>query len=277
MPYRLKNNSECGHTLVELLIAMALALFMMTGLVQVFSSSSKTFASVSDQVLMQENGRFALSFIERQLRRAGFIEHVSVSKYSDQYQRENLIFPRLENFDASEVAFQAGAVVTGLDDVSIDNVKEGSDIIHIRYQRSERVIFRDCINTRLDDRYKDVVISFFISEDNKLRCRGVWSVRGSRELIEGIEDMQVLYGVDSDGDMPVRVDKYVNAGELSADEWLKVVAVKITILADAGGAGRRLAVGEEHEYQLFEETRSFTDGKIRAVFFQTIEFRNRSF
>lgn len=266
-----------GHTLVELLIAMALALFMMSGVIQVFTSSSKTFSAVTEQVLMQENGRFALGFIERQLRRAGFIENISVAKYRDQFQRENILFPRLENFDDSAVAFEAGAVVTGLNNASVDNVKAGSDIIHIRYQRSEQIIFRDCINTRLDDRYKDVVITFFISENNKLRCRGVWSVRGSRELIEGIEDMQILYGVDSDGDIPIRADKYANASELTEDEWLKVVAIKIAVLAESGSAQGSFSGGEEREYQLYDETRNFSDGKLRAVFFQTIQIRNRSF
>lgn len=49
------------------------------------------------------------------------------------------------------------------------------------------------------------------------------------ELVEGIEDMRVTYGVDTDGD---RVpEKYIKADDVTAAEWRQVVTVRVGILA----------------------------------------------
>lgn len=49
----------------------------------------------------------------------------------------------------------------------------------------------------------------------------------SQELIEGIEDMQLTYGVDTTGDN--QVDTYLDASDVT--DWTKVVSVQINLLA----------------------------------------------
>jgi len=61
-----------GFSLVELLLALALGLVVVTGIVQLFVGNSQTYAVLSGQARMQENGRFALEFIARSARSAGF-------------------------------------------------------------------------------------------------------------------------------------------------------------------------------------------------------------
>jgi type IV pilus assembly protein PilW len=62
-----------GFSLVELLLALALGLVVVTGIVQLFVGNSQTYSVLSGQARMQENGRFALEFIARTARSAGFI------------------------------------------------------------------------------------------------------------------------------------------------------------------------------------------------------------
>ena len=62
-----------GFSLVELLLALALGLVVVTGIVQLFVGNSQTYSVLSGQARMQENGRFALEFIARAARSAGFL------------------------------------------------------------------------------------------------------------------------------------------------------------------------------------------------------------
>ncbi len=50
----------------------------------------------------------------------------------------------------------------------------------------------------------------------------------SNELVEGVQDMQFLYGVDTDGTQGV--DQYLRADEMLAGAWNQVVAVRMTLV-----------------------------------------------
>lgn len=68
--------TQLGLSLVELMVAMALGLLLMTGVIQVFLSSRQTYAANEAMGRLQENGRFALEFIARSARLAGYTEPV---------------------------------------------------------------------------------------------------------------------------------------------------------------------------------------------------------
>jgi type IV pilus assembly protein PilW len=61
-----------GVTLVELMIAMAIGLIIMLGVGTVYSNSKKTYRVQEEFSRLQENGRFALDYIARYVRGAGF-------------------------------------------------------------------------------------------------------------------------------------------------------------------------------------------------------------
>jgi type IV pilus assembly protein PilW len=61
-----------GFSLVELLLALALGLLVVTGIVQLFVGNSQTYNVLNGQARMQESARFALDFISRAARSAGY-------------------------------------------------------------------------------------------------------------------------------------------------------------------------------------------------------------
>jgi type IV pilus assembly protein PilW len=61
-----------GFSLVELMIALALGSMVTAGVVQLFSANSETHNLLIGQSRMQESGRFALDFIGRDIRKAGY-------------------------------------------------------------------------------------------------------------------------------------------------------------------------------------------------------------
>ena len=62
-----------GLSLVELMISITLGLILMTGVVQMFVGSKKTFFSQQSMSRVQETGRLAIEYISRDVRMAGFL------------------------------------------------------------------------------------------------------------------------------------------------------------------------------------------------------------
>ena len=98
---------------------------------------------------------------------------------------------------------------------------------------------------------------------------GTW-----RPLIDGIQNMQFLYGVDSDIVRDGAANYYVPAPAPLSPDWNKVVSVRISLLVvtlDNYLATQPLT----YTYNGVTTTPPLTDLKIRRVFNTTIALRNR--
>lgn len=121
---------------------------------------------------------------------------------------------------------------------------------------------------------------FFIANNSlgepALYRQGIETATGSTlafdnaiELVEGIEDMQILYGVDTGSDdVP---DKYVDGTEATGD-FDDVVAVRISLLVQSNEEG---VVQDDQVLSYNGNNLTFTDGRLRKVFTTTIAVRNR--
>lgn len=67
------NRQQSGFGLVEALVAMSLGLFLTLGVLQIFQSSLQSARTQDALSRIQENGRFALETLARDLRMAGYI------------------------------------------------------------------------------------------------------------------------------------------------------------------------------------------------------------
>lgn len=70
---RSKPRNQAGLSLVELLVAMLVALIILIGVVQVFQGNFVTSRYQESLAIVQENGRFAINAISRDLRQAGYL------------------------------------------------------------------------------------------------------------------------------------------------------------------------------------------------------------
>lgn len=61
-----------GLTLIELMIALLLGAVLLAGILQIFGSTKQTYRMQDNMSRMQENGRFAMDFISKDIRMAGF-------------------------------------------------------------------------------------------------------------------------------------------------------------------------------------------------------------
>jgi type IV pilus assembly protein PilW len=95
----------------------------------------------------------------------------------------------------------------------------------------------------------------------------------SQELVEGIEDMQILYGEDTDATADGVANRYVDAGTVM--DWDKVVSARITLLLrtiDDNVASEVITYNYNGNTNI---TPSPSDKRLRRVFTTTIGIRNR--
>ena len=64
-------NKQAGLSLVEVLVALVISLFLLGGIVQVYTGNKQTFAFTNALAEIQESGRFALETMSQDLRLAG--------------------------------------------------------------------------------------------------------------------------------------------------------------------------------------------------------------
>jgi type IV pilus assembly protein PilW len=101
----------------------------------------------------------------------------------------------------------------------------------------------------------------------------LWRQRGlsaAQELVEGIEQIQVLYGVDTNGD--VIVDEYRTANNIT--DWNDVISVSVALLARA--IDEHGPDTDRRSYNLLDVTVAAPgDRRLREVFTATASIRNR--
>ncbi len=115
---------------------------------------------------------------------------------------------------------------------------------------------------------------YFISNNATTNQPGLWqSVNGvETELLEGVEDLNILYGVDTSTDIYTVPSKYIAAGDVTAAEWAKVISVRVELLV-VTAEDRVVAEPQKYKFQNVDVTA--TDKKLRQVFTTTIGIRSR--
>lgn len=95
-----------------------------------------------------------------------------------------------------------------------------------------------------------------------------------QELVEGVENMQILYGVDTNGDKAI--DQYVTANNVTS--WSQVQSIRIRLLMVSPDD----AVVDQAQTYLYDtnndgalESVTATDRRLRYVFSSTLGVRNR--
>ncbi|NOS87694.1 MAG: hypothetical protein HOP34_03995, partial [Methylococcaceae bacterium] len=146
MKLRIRYTTQNGLTMVEFLIAMMLGVFLTGGLIQLFADSRKTYQVQEGLSRVQENGRFALDFIARDIRMSGYRgcssqpdKDVSFNINLNIAAPSNYLYVFkvfIEGFEA--ISTTAWTPTIGADDMNEDamntlnNPVVGSDVLSIR-------------------------------------------------------------------------------------------------------------------------------------------------
>lgn len=254
-------NKQKGLSLIELMIALVLGLFLVAGVIQIFLGTSQTYRLTGDIARVQENARFALDILARDIRMAG---------YSDPDKGEILPFFAVESADCPDS----------------DDTNCSTDASDANNSDTLAVIFdpinnTDCIGNTSGIDENDVIINlYYIDEEDgiaSLYCRA-WNktdnswVSAQQPLVDGIERMHILYGVtNTAGDA---IQKYVNKDDV--DDWTKVRAVRVGLLVSAGSPSGSVE-RKTRSYTVLDSGKiDITDNVNRFIYTTTIVINNSS-
>ena len=254
-----------GFSLVELMIGLALGALITIAAVSLFSTNQRTFALQRALTDIQEQGRFTLDFIARDLRKVGFSRPTL----------PGVTGVVLEPLDLLGVNVQP-SIESGAD-------PEASDVLRISYHGDQ-----DCEgDTSALEQL--VVNSYEVSADGDLVCVGSLPPAGSGLLVEdvnniangtvlisGVESFQVLYGVDPSRNGIPNVQQYVRANDVAGEP---VLSIRIGILMRSGDQSVGQAAGEVRDFTVLDKVLIGGDAPlveqgIRRLFVTTVRVRN---
>ena len=291
-----------GLTLIELMISVAIGLVFILGAVNFLVSGHQSFRAQNSGSRIQENARFALDILKEHVRMAGYNDATS----------SLLDLPALIYRGACDTI--NGQIANPCSD---DTTTDQGDRLAMALRiptGATGIAAQDCIGSPLTALNQHVVNVFWVEQDSSsgvssLYCRGynpdtnTWYGTAEQPLVDGIEQMQVQYGLvdgnpSSTGNTPSsgaggRVDRYLNATDLQAldaadstrNYWGDVRSVRIALLVSAGakeaaadGANTLDSATRAASYQTFTllDGAAYTpaEARIRRVFSATITLNN---
>ncbi|UHD16156.1 PilW family protein [Thiocapsa bogorovii] len=318
-----------GFTIIELMIAMTIGLFLLGGLALVLSNNSRTRYELQKSIGQIQNARYALQTLADDLSNTGFYGEAGIPNTSG-WLLLCLDLPNngLPLTCPNEVCMKLERAfpIQGSDDIAnrpngcsaMDDVRTGNDVVVVRrastcdIDEDQCDAFQDgalhiqqpaCIAgaqpivatstaafaggmTRVCDPnvlapiYRLLNHVYYVARNNRPND-GIPTLKRAElaadgyiitPIAEGIEHLQIEYGVDADenGDP----DLYSQAGTLHWDDWRNVVAVRIHLIArnvlptDGYEDERTYRLGSEGEFGPFQ------DSFKRQAYSKTVRLNN---
>lgn len=122
-----------GFSLVELLVALAIGLFLLAGALTIFQQTRTQYRSIEAVSRLQESARYAMSVLENDLRLAGYWAKHSRADSVD--GNETVTTLLLCDADFDPTAANLGVYVAGGGNISLDcavDARGGSDVLIVR-------------------------------------------------------------------------------------------------------------------------------------------------
>jgi type IV pilus assembly protein PilW len=315
-----------GFSLVELMVAITIGLIILAAVSAVFVSSKRSYSTQDRLARLQENARFAMQFMTRDIRMAGYsgcvkdlpninnvsglgsmniaLEGIDNAESTSTWLPSAATRPADIKDDTDALAIRAGdpsqitsltsamesesdplpvTSTDGLNDNNIILVADCSNADVLQITTVNSPLLEHTANLgKLYDTSAQVMKFYTRIYYVKNRADGTPALfldeNGSeQELVEGVEDLQILYGVDTDADNAPNV--YLNATDVAA-AWANVKSVRIGMLVRTPN-DRDLDTDVRSTYDVNGNT--FTvptdadgnrDRHQRRVFQTTIQVRN---
>ena len=224
-PRRRPRSRLRGFTLVELMVTISIALFLLGGLVKIVQNVRQTYGNQQALAQLQDGQRFAMTVIADVVQAAGYFPTTSPMTWS------------------AATSLQAvGPFATPGQALYGTRVAGVPDTLQVRYRTAinDGVILCDgSTNTTVgpDQAFTNiftVVPSVVPGVPGRLWCsvNNTGSVAAPGvALVEGIQNMVIYYGVKRNVPVSVdyNVDTYLTADLMSATDWMNVSSIKIRL------------------------------------------------
>jgi len=303
--------SQSGFSIVELMIAVALGIILSWAILDVTLNSSRTSRQVELTSEMVENGRYLTTLLRSELQLAGFfgrLENYSSGATAQPDKCTGISTANLIN-GMTFPLWGADDVSAGTTTCNGDVLLTGSDVLLIRRANTNAVnstagldnaqhYLQETITASVLDtgansgnfilteadgsvanirEYHQAI--YYVNDNNEFNrlnlINGAYAVE---RLVEGVDDFQLVYGIDRSGDGIANADggnaAYVELPS-SAAEWENVVSVKVFLLLSSTSNAPGLNDPKTYAYA-DKAGITFSDSKKRRLFSTVARLTNVS-
>jgi type IV pilus assembly protein PilW len=221
--------SQSGFSLIELMVAIVIALFLIGGVLTVEQGVKMSFQANDAFSQLEDNERFAMSTLAAIVERAGYYPNPNINTTVTALPADNTTTPQGAN-----APLVAGWYV-------YDSGTYGADVLFIRYMTATGQNINLCDGTvGTNHTYTN---NFYIAADatnpsiNDLYCdvqSGTGGWRTAVALVNNVQSMSIMYGVHTTNyanPPDDNVDTYMNAAAVTASAagWAGVTSMQITL------------------------------------------------
>jgi type IV pilus assembly protein PilW len=213
-----------GFTLVELMVALVIALFLLGGLVTMVQTTRRAFGDQSQLGQFQDAERLAMVMMGDVIQAAGYFPDPTVNTAVTALPQYGAVFPT------------NGQALTGN-----RNDAAPGDQIWVRYETAPNDGIVNCIGQTNGTANQVTYINQFAVVQNadgtsSLDCTltpvvaGVAGAATTYQLVTGVQQLTITYGVKTDFSADDnRADSYLRADQLQPQDWMNVVCVRVAI------------------------------------------------
>ena len=257
-----------GVSLIELMVAMVISLVLIGGAIQVYLFSRENYQANEEFAQLQDTARFALSVIEPDIRMAnswglvkgaGFVEMRGLDSSCGlalAVDDEDPAKDVLASLDGGNNQYSVGCEALGNGAVaSADTlVVQRASVTPATVTNGRLLVCSTRTFARLVNDSTDVTLcpadpigqvsdlvanAYYVNRDAEQRAGvptlrrwglGAGNVMAEVEIVPGVEDMQIQFGIDPSGTSGIATG-YVNPGEIP--EGAQVVSVRLWLLVRA--------------------------------------------
>lgn len=208
---------QSGFGLVELMVAVAIGLFILAGLTSLFLNMKQAFNSQDQLAQLQDNERLVLTVLTTTIQAAGYFPDPLINTAATDLPA------------ATGTGFGVLAAGQGL--VGLNGGSSGSDTVTSRYMTASGDGIMDClgnVNPASSKANKLVMNTFTVNTStNELQCSNDGGTT-TTPLASGVTSLKVLYATDTLGDG--KAMQYLDADAVSAQSlWSQVRMARITV------------------------------------------------
>src|SRR5882762_8074946 len=200
---------QFGFTMIELMVALLIGLFLMGGLMTLLQNNRKAFSSQSVLAQLQDSERLAMTMMTGVIQQSGYFPDPTINSPSSALLASG--------------SFAAGQGLTGTP----------ADTITARYTTAPGDGILNCSGT--SNPVGSGANATYVNQFSVVVTGGVSQLVCTNEnnvvypLVSGVTNLSVLYGVSTSVN-GTNVDTYMTAAQVTAaTAWNNVISVKVTL------------------------------------------------
>ena len=202
-----------GLTLVELMVAITIALFLLGGVLLIVQNTRSTFMNTNRLSELQDGQRLAMTIITDVVQSAGYFPDPTTYTAA-------VAFPAASPYAATQVVTGTHAVTTP------------EDTLGVRFMTASGDGILNCVGGSNSSGAAVTYSNVFHISGGSLFCDlNDGTATTSTALVDGVENLQIWYGVKRDfGTDNFNVDTYLRQGDMTAADWQNVTAIRIVLV-----------------------------------------------